>query len=86
MFKGVTLVKTKAILISAYNINAGGGKFLLESILKTVPQSSNVYLFSDIRFKTEYKLPANVRVFPVKNSIVDRIFTEWKIKKNVPID
>jgi hypothetical protein len=71
----------KKILISAYNINAGGGKLLLESILKATPLESMVYLFSDIRFKSEHRLPPNIVLLPVKNTIRGRIYAEWEMRK-----
>lgn len=68
------------ILISAYNINSGGGKVLLESLLES-SGDNELTIFSDERFRPHSTKFTNAKtnfVF-VKNTLFNRILAEWKM-------
>lgn len=71
---------TKRIFISAYNINTGGGKNLLVSLLKSIPIDKEVFLYADSRLKSEnLKSLTNIKIKYVERSFVSRFLAELKI-------
>lgn len=77
-------MKASHILISAYNINSGGGKLLLDGLLHTLPENSVVSLFADARLKNtalETIAPGRIHVAYVKNGLLARIAAEYGMKR-----
>lgn len=72
---------TEDILISGYNLNSGGGRLLLESLLKAAPETSKITLFGDHRLMNSGidKTGKNVKVVFVKNNLFARILAELKM-------
>lgn len=77
----------KKILISAYNINSGGGKELLLSLLRNIPEGTRVLLYADSRLIGESLFEShNIDVKYIKPSIFSRFIAEWsiwRISKNI---
>ncbi len=71
----------KKIVISAYSIHQGGGKILLDALLKSIATDSSVEvtLFLDTRLKTQ--APANSQTFFVRPTLLGRIKAEMQISK-----
>src|SRR3990167_3059939 len=67
------------IIIYASNIHMGGGKVLLEALLKVL--KSPCVLFSDARLKLKEALPENVQNIAVKASILSRFVYELELRK-----
>jgi len=77
-------MKASHILISAYNINSGGGKLLLDGLLRTLPENSIVSLFADARLKnTELEAidPGRIHITYVNNGLPARIAAEYKMSR-----
>ncbi len=67
------------IVISAYNINTGGGLILLKELLSDLDQSTNLMLLLDSRTKSSVKTPAWCKSFYYAPTIIDRLTAEIKI-------
>jgi len=67
------------MIIYAANIHMGGGKVLLEALLKSLKKPC--VLFSDARLKLKDPLAANVENISVKASIWKRFISEFDLRK-----
>lgn len=71
------------VLISAYNINAGGGLLLLKGLLKTLPSNTKLVVFADKRLKDSdlESISGDVKIYFVKQTLLARIWAEFQMTR-----
>jgi len=67
------------IIIYASNIHTGGGKVLLEALLKSLKMTA--VLFSDARLKLDESLSENIQNLSVKASVFNRLKNEFELRR-----
>lgn len=65
------------VLISAYNIHCGGGKVLLDQLISSFDENTEVTLLADARYKTT--LNKNIKKITIKPTLLNRLSAEFKI-------
>ena len=68
------------MILVAINIHRGGGKILLDRILRDKSGENISHVFSDERYPLPEGLDSSIKVIRVKPTIFSRLFAEWKLR------
>jgi len=75
------------VFIHATNVHQGGGRSLLDALLKALPEKQEVVLSVDERMPTEGGLAHNILIKRVKPSVMQRFIAEkWLARSVAPED
>lgn len=74
------------IFIHATNVHQGGGRSLLEALLKSLPDKAEFALTLDNRMPIPVNMAHNVQVTHIKPSIVRRLRAELKLAQRVAVE
>ena len=75
--------KESTFFIHAANIHQGGGRYLLDSLLKVLPLDFKSILTIDDRMLLPHQFSSEVQVKRTKSNIIHRFFREWWLVNNV---
>lgn len=76
----------RVLFIHATNVHVGGGRSLLNSLLRSLPNCSPVVALLDQRMMTPGELPENLQIRRVAPTIWRRLAAEWWLAGNAKQD